>query len=672
MKTGLTRLRPWLAAAAIFLGGPSHAALVQPLDTSGRFQSEVGLNSQGQVAARLTPKSGTWKNVDPTFTQTMKEGLSVNVNGTRVPVTLAALDAGAEALAPLPPSSENLAIKLYDNTLAMLHYVAAEKNFRPAQTATPLTLYDLRRFGLQGKAYLKDWKPYVPTPEAAKLSSHLDLHTHYAGAPTSDTILKLGQRYRTPYPAAYLDRLGIRYPATALVKDARGQAAVALSPELMQSAEWLASDGTTKLRNALEIDPTSIRTMNGMSDVYKFREPFLKDPKLFAPFLEELAHEYQKMGITYVELSAGDVLWPSKLQDAQKILPRIEKMTGVKIRFLAALRRTSPTLQNLDMLEIVKALARSPYVVGIDVMGHETNSTRAFTDVIRRAAEVGKEVNPNFQVRIHAGENPLHPENIREAIDAGATRIGHGIYGDLDEATIAKAIAKGVVIEANPISNQALNNLGDVERVARTFKKYLDSGLRVTMSTDGHGIYGGGPQELREMLTQLGFSEADFVKIQKSDRAYVQMMEKVFKQKFAANGIHVPQTMPEPQFTQADFAELTRQGVAKTDNLVAAMKNKGINVHGVDELDHVFEGMRPVLFSGASRSSWPLISPANQAEVAAAIGRGLDLLDPKKAYIVTGATEFGVEKIVHAEAVKRGFRILGTVVSDARRIPANL
>jgi hypothetical protein len=72
------------------LGGLSHAALVQPLDTSGRFQIEVGLNSQGQVVAHLTARSGTWKNVDPTFTQTMKEGLSVDMGGTRVPVMMTA------------------------------------------------------------------------------------------------------------------------------------------------------------------------------------------------------------------------------------------------------------------------------------------------------------------------------------------------------------------------------------------------------------------------------------------------------------------------------------------------------------------------------------------------------------------------------------------------------
>ena len=43
----------------------------------------------------------------------------------------------------------------------------------------------------------------------------------------------------------------------------------------------------------------------------------------------------------------------------------------------------------------------------------------------------------------------------------------------------------------------------------------------------------------------------------------------------------------------------------------------------------------------------------------------LDQMDPRKTFIVTGGTEFGVEEIVHREARLRGFQIYGTFVTEA-------
>jgi hypothetical protein len=80
----------------------------------------------------------------------------------------------------------------------------------------------------------------------------------------------------------------------------------------------------------------------------------------------------------------------------------------------------------------------------------------------------------------------------------------------------------------------------------------------------------------------------------------------------------------------------------------------------------VLKGRTPILFSGASLSSWPLISAEQQQNVLLTIQKSLDQMDPSKVVIVTGATDHGVEKIVHAEARKRGFTILGTAVEHAK------
>lgn len=97
------------------------------------------------------------------------------------------------------------------------------------------------------------------------------------------------------------------------------------------------------------------------------------------------------------------------------------------------------------------------------------------------------------------------------------------------------------------------------------------------------------------------------------------------------------------------------------------LRARGIELVGPEELEaKVLRGRRPVLFSGASKKSWAIVSPENQAEVEAAIEASLDMLDPSKVVLVTGATDYGVEKIVHDRARARGFTVLGTMVEHAK------
>lgn len=74
----------------------------------------------------------------------------------------------------------------------------------------------------------------------------------------------------------------------------------------------------------------------------------------------------------------------------------------------------------------------------------------------------------------------------------------------------------------------------------------------------------------------------------------------------------------------------------------------------------VFKGRVPLLFSGASAKSWAQISPDNQMAVVGVVEEALRVLDPNRVVIVTGGTDYGVEKIVHHVAKQKGFTVLGT------------
>ena len=75
----------------------------------------------------------------------------------------------------------------------------------------------------------------------------------------------------------------------------------------------------------------------------------------------------------------------------------------------------------------------------------------------------------------------------------------------------------------------------------------------------------------------------------------------------------------------------------------------------------IFKDKIPVLVSGASEMSWPRVTEANKEKVRRAIIETLDTLDPSHVVLLTGAMNFGVEKIVHEEGIKRGFKVLGVM-----------
>ena len=96
-----------------------------------------------------------------------------------------------------------------------------------------------------------------------------------------------------------------------------------------------------------------------------------------------VAREYQRQGIKYVEIADTELVKLGDpaikyLEEIHEIMPKIEQDTGVKIRFLAAIRRiplviTSDQEANSsylrDNLDVIKAVAKSPYVVGSDFIG---------------------------------------------------------------------------------------------------------------------------------------------------------------------------------------------------------------------------------------------------------------------------------------------------------------
>ena len=230
---------------------------------------------------------------------------------------------------------------------------------------------------------------------------------------------------------------------------------------------------------------------------------------MYQDMLLWIARDYQKQDIKYVEMASTTLLRGEagfvNLAETSEIMPEIEKETGVKLRYLAAVSRTLfTTKQTIESAAVIKAVAKSPYVVGMDLVGEEINNVTEFSDIIEEIVKYAVYEDNEFTIRIHAGETDSYKDNVEKALDcmkicvpngkrAPQFRIGHGLYvPDLNSKDGKRIINKmkdlDVVLEFQLTSNVRLNNLINLNN--HPIKQYLEAGVKCVQGTDGCGFYG--------------------------------------------------------------------------------------------------------------------------------------------------------------------------------------
>ena len=272
-----------------------------------------------------------------------------------------------------------------------------------------------------------------------------------------------------------------------------------------------------------------------------------------------IAREYQKQGIKYVEIADTDLAKTGEpaiklLEEVHEIFPVIEKETGVKIRFLVGIRRipltiikdqkTSSTYLK-ENINVLKAVAKSPYVVGSDFIGEEINDISDLQPAIDEIVKYAKQ-DEGFTIRVHAGENDSLRDNVRKsimciknALEDGQKmprcRIGHGLYSENLNTKSGIELMKlmrenGVVIEFQLTSNVRLNNLSDLSN--HPIKKFLENGVKCVQGTDGCGMYGSDTfDEQLALQNLLGLTDNYFEKMRNAEDEIINYNNKYFEEK---------------------------------------------------------------------------------------------------------------------------------------------
>ena len=385
---------------------------------------------------------------------------------------------------------------------------------------------------------------------------------------------------------------------------------------------------------------------------------------LFQDLLLWIAREYQRRGIRYVEISDTALLHadqvPARLREIHEIMPAVTRETGVLIRFLAGIRRVPLTIIRdritpadylADNVRVLRAIARDPYVAGSDIIGEELNSITELRPVIRELVRIAR-TEPDFVLRIHAGENDSLRDNVANSIRCvkeslapeqpmPQVRIGHGLYTrDLRSASGKKLLAElrdsRVTLEFQITSNVRLNNLSRLERYP--LRQYLRAGVRCVQGTDGAALYGTDPIEEELSLEKLlGLSLEELKQMAETDRDLLRRSWETFRRKDEAF-----RTRYAGQDIEALYA-----GALAQEKPVAAPLWRGSGKRAAEEVlqDQIAplpEGMMPVVVAGGSFSSSPHRTLVRE-EDRQLIDRLLEKGDPSRLFFVVGHALRGQE-----------------------------
>lgn len=385
-----------------------------------------------------------------------------------------------------------------------------------------------------------------------------------------------------------------------------------------------------------------------------------------------IAREYKKQGITYIEIADTDLVVSNGraiklLEEVHKIMPLIEAETGVKIRFLAAIRRipltiiksqkTSPTYLR-DNLDMIRTVAKSPYVVGSDFIGEEINDISELKPVIKELVEYVTNVDNDFTIRIHAGENDSLRDNVAKSIECVKcflkpnqkmpyVRIGHGLYtADLNSEEGKKLIKEikdnNVVLEFQLTSNVRLNNLNNLNQ--HPLKKYLQEGIKCVQGTDGCGFYGTDTiDEQLALQNLLGLTEEEFLKMRAVEEEIIKHRETYFERKNKEcikflNGRTITEAFTELENENHNKSRDNNIPMRITDNVETEIELK-------DKIKKLPENKVPIIIAGGSFNN-NVRETVVQKEGIKILEDLVKRIDSQKAYFLIGHKIQGYEKAI--------------------------
>lgn len=223
-----------------------------------------------------------------------------------------------------------------------------------------------------------------------------------------------------------------------------------------------------------------------------------------------------KENICYVEARFAPLSSVHDGLDCRKVVEAVlsglkeaKEMCDVRYNVIACAMRHHAQEDSLAMMRICREYLQEEGICAVDLAGDEASyPMRAFRELFGEARKL------DFPFTIHAGECGS-VENVLEAADCGAVRIGHGIALQGHEEAMRICREKRIGIEMCPTSNLQTRAVADAEDYP--MREFMNHGLLVTLNTDNRTVSNTTITKEMELVQQrFKIAEEELIQFQKN------------------------------------------------------------------------------------------------------------------------------------------------------------
>ena len=272
-------------------------------------------------------------------------------------------------------------------------------------------------------------------------------------------------------------------------------------------------ENDTDLMALMSLTP-ECRNLNDYLRRFAFALSLLQTPEALRICTADLLAELHRQGLEYTEIRFAPQLSMrknmSQFDATEAVLDAIHDAEIPCGLILSMMRGWGNFEANKETIFVAKHCLDKG-VVCVDLAGAEAlYPTFDFVEEFRIARLL------EVPLIVHAGE-AAGPESVREAVLAGARRIGHGVRALEDPSVVQLLVERDVTLELCPTSNLQTGIFPSYE--AYPLRQLMDAGIRVCLNTDNMTISNTTlEQEFAHMIEAQHLTEAEIKQLEQNAR----------------------------------------------------------------------------------------------------------------------------------------------------------
>lgn len=222
----------------------------------------------------------------------------------------------------------------------------------------------------------------------------------------------------------------------------------------------------------------------------------------------ELAEDLEKDNVIYAEVRFAPMFHTKKGLSMKRVIQDVLRgfhRGNVHINLILCMMRGEDFSTNKEVIDLACQFYHSG-VCAVDLAGSEAKyPVMLYKDLFSYAKEKG------IPFTIHAGEAASY-SSVRNALQLGASRIGHGIHAIEDDSLIRELCEKKILLEVCPTSNVQTHVVSSYEEHPISLLSHL--GVLVHVNTDNRTVSNITlTDEYEKLFKAFSFTKEDFIKM---------------------------------------------------------------------------------------------------------------------------------------------------------------